>query len=171
MALPASLYANIPQRGPQLVPAPATKPIAHERKAAAAPERERELRVKQKIDQADRVLDRLEARSAQLAAEINRLQARKAHTTGRRDRVESRILSEMTAAGLERAAGNSARWTAKPNAQSLVVDDESLIPAEYLRETLASAADKIAIKAALARDPDLTIAGCHLEQSVSLVRK
>jgi hypothetical protein len=77
----------------------------------------------------------------------------------------------MAAARLDKAAGLRVTFSTRANPLSLVIDDEAAVPAKWLRETQLSAPDKLAIKAALAADPDLEIAGVHLEQGVSLVRK
>lgn len=50
-----------------------------------------------------------------------------------------------------------------------MIDDETKIPAEYMRETTVTEPDKLAIKAALTAGEE--IAGVRLEQGVSLIRK
>jgi hypothetical protein len=163
---------------PTRADAPAPKPIGPQRTgpqrtAAAAAGHEQESQLKRIIDRVDVLLDRLDAQEAALAAEIKRLEARKDHIGRRRDRIEARVLKAMSAHRMGRALGNIADWTAKPNAESLMVDDERAIPSEWMRQPKPGKAqpDKVAIKVALAADPDLVIAGCHLEQSVSLQRK
>jgi len=146
------------------------KPTAIGRKTEANEQREAETRLKRKIDQAHRVLCKLEARAQRLALQMKELQKRKGATDSRAARIEDRILREMGDAGLEKSAGLRITFSARPSGNpALVVDDDKLIPAEYIKETLVSAVDKLAIKAALARGED--IAGVRLTQSVSLVRK
>ena len=181
MALPAGKYANL-----HLVPAPpaapAAKPTATARQAAAARARDAELRLKEKIDQADAILERLEARGVAYGILIRGLQQRKARTLARLERIEDRILREMTKANLEKACGIRATFSARANAASLLVDHDDLIPAEFLRTIPASdAPDKVAMKAFLQKraaetDADYEertaalAAAVHLEQSVSLIR-
>lgn len=181
MAIPASAYANL-----HLVPPPAAKPAKptpSARQQAAARERDAELRIKEKIDQANGILDRLEDRGIQLGIAIKALQQRKALVAKRIERIEDRALEEMSKANLDKAYGIRHTFTAKPNAASLLVDHDDLIPAEFLRTIPATdAPDKVAMKAFLQRRQDeddaafeqrtaALAAAVHLEQSVSLLRK
>lgn len=162
MASPAA-YGNL-----QLVRP--VKPTMATRKAEANAERNAETRLKRKVEQAHAVLNRLESRSKEWAFQIKELQKRKQAVDLRAERIEDRILQEMGDAGLEKLAGLRITFTARPSGNpALVVDNEMLIPSEYVRETLVSAPDKVAIKAALARHWD--VPGVHLEQKISLVRK
>ncbi len=147
-----------------------TKPTKAARKAEANAEREAEIRIKRKVEQAHGVLCRLEARSKRLALQMKELQQRKQAADSRAERIEDRILREMGEAGLQKLAGLRITFTARPSGNpALFIDDESLIPGEYIKETLVSAVDKLAIKAALARHEE--IEGVRLTQKVSLVRK
>jgi hypothetical protein len=163
MAIPASAYANL-----ALVPKPAakaTKPRAPE----VAAKRDAELHLKRKLEQANTILNRLEARLEAKASAIRCLQKSKNMTAARIERIEDRFLNGMIAARVEKLSGLTTVFTTRQNAASLMIDDDSLIPDQYIRETLTSAPDKVAIKAALARDEE--VPGCHLEVSVSLIRK
>jgi hypothetical protein len=161
MSLPASAYAIVPNPPPQ-------RASAVQRKAAAREEHSREARLKCKIDQASRVLDRIDRQAAALAAQMNALAVRKAALTRRTERIEDRVLSEMLANRLEKVSGNRVTFTARAAAAALVVDNESLVPSEFLREKLVSSVDKIAIKLALAKGAD--VPGVSLAQKVSLIR-
>ncbi len=156
-------YANL-----RLVP-PAAKPTAAQLKRDAHAQRTAETSVKQKVEQAHSVLCRLEARSACLALRIKELQRRKGAAERRDERIEDGVLAIMSADDLERLDGLRVAFTMRAATPALIVDDEALIPPEYLRETLVSAPDKHAIKAALSRGA--AIAGVHLAQKVSLLRK
>lgn len=161
MPFPARAYANVVNE--RLRPVKAPTPIS------INAEREKELRTKRKIDQAAGVLDRIDARTKQLQAQIKLLQRRKNALDARCERIEDRILTEMMDSGLKQATGLQRTFTQRPAPESLVVDDETLIPAEYLRESVLSAPDKVAIKQALAQGAE--IGGVHLQQKISLVRK
>ena len=165
MPLPVTAYSNL-----SLV-RPTPKRTAATVKASANAERNAEDRLRRKIEQANRVLDRLAAREKLLAGRIKTLQGRRAVNYRRTERIEDRILTEMIEAGLKSCSGLRCSMTARPAPAALVVDDESLIPSEYKPEKTVVSVDKMAIKAALARDGELVIEGCHLEQKVSLIRK
>lgn len=180
MPIPASAYANVLH----LVPPPATrKPSTAARKAAADPAREAELRLKRKIDQVNGMLDRLEARGIAQGIALKAIQKRKAATLARIERLEDAILSEMSKAGIDKAAGIRYTFTSKPNPASLLVDHDELIPAVFLRTIPASdLPDKVAMKAFLQKregetDADYEertaalSAAVHLEQTVTLLRK
>jgi hypothetical protein len=49
------------------------------------------------------------------------------------------------------------------------VDDQKLIPPAFLRTKTTSEADKVAIKVAIERGEE--IAGVHMVQTISLIRK
>jgi hypothetical protein len=150
-------------------------------KAAADPERDAELLLKRKIDQANAVLDRLEAREAaytadseRITAELERIAARQAFTQARRERLEERILRAMSAADLSHAAGIQRELWARPaGVKKLIVDSPAKIPAQWMRTPKPAKAqpDKLGMKAALEADPDLAIAGVRLVQTVTLIRK
>ncbi len=163
MALPVTAYANL------ALVRPTPKRTAAGAKAAAHSERDREARLKTKIEQADRVLDRLAAREKALAERIKALQSSRAVNYRRTERIEDRILTEMTEAGLKTCSGLRCTMSARPAPAALVVDDESLIPPEFVSERLVTSVDKVAVKLALAKGAE--IGGVHLTQKVSLIRK
>jgi Siphovirus Gp157 len=163
MPLPANLYAV-----PDVAPPQRKLSLAAKRERAKAGQ-EKELRLKRKCDQADRVLSKIETRCASLAQQIKILHKRKAFLEARAAKIEDRCLEEMSAAGLEKICGMRIALIARPAPAALVVDDESLIPIGYIREKLVSSVDKVAIKSDLAKGVE--VAGVHLEQKVSLLRK
>jgi phage-related minor tail protein len=177
--IPASAYANLALVPPRT----AAKTTTHARQLEAVAERDRELLLKRKIDQANHVLDRLEARSLAFKRQIAALQKRKNRAEARHERIEDRIIGDMLDARLDKACGLHATFTTRPNAASLMIDHDELIPPEFLRHIPASEEpDKVALKAALAKRADETpeaykertaplFAAVHLEQSVSLIRK
>jgi hypothetical protein len=180
MPIPASAYANVLHLVP---PAALKKPTAPARQAAAELAREAELRLKRKIDQANRVLDRLEARGIEQGIALKALQKRKAATLARIERIEDRALAEMSKASLDKASGIRYTFEARQNAASLLVDHDELVPKEFRRTIPESdAPDKVAMKAFLQKrtgetDADYEertaalSAAVHLEQTVSLIRK
>jgi hypothetical protein len=162
-----SLYANLAVVQPMLKTAVA-------RRAAAVSEASAEARLKRKVEQANTVLNELEKREAAFGAQIKELQRRKNALAGRIEKIEDRALTLMQDAGLATVAGIRCSFRAQPAAPSLVVDDQSLIPAEYLRQpkTPPPEPDKLAIKAALAKNDELDPAawGVRLSSKISLIR-
>lgn len=184
MPIPASAYANVLHLVPKVVPPPAApkKPTAIARLAAADVAREAELRLKHKIDQANGILDRLEARGIAQGIELKAIQKRKAATLARIERIEDRVLAEMSKAQLDTASGIRYTFTARGNPASLIIDDLKLIPAIFISTTEETSPDKVAMKNFLLRQKNETDAdyeertaalsqAVHLEQTVSLLRK
>lgn len=165
------------------IPITAPRRPATALRTEAVAERERELRLKRDIDRVANAIDRAEQRAARFAAEIKRLQRRQQIQLQRAEHLETEVMKRMEAARLTKLTGCERTLTLRPNALSLVVLDESLIPQAYFREVPASkAADKTLIKAILARAAAPTaseqeiaaaaaIKGVKLMQTVSLIRK
>ncbi len=148
---------------------PVSMPVRRREIAEIRTEKLAECKTKKAIDRASALLDRLQARQAGLSKQIGALQKRKALACARIERIEDQALKAMRKAGLDKADGFHVTFTARPAPKAVQVDDESLIPAQYMRSKDVSAPDKAAIKAALERD--IEIAGVRLTQKISLVRK
>lgn len=152
---------------PNVVPFP--RPTGLLRKRQAARDRVSELETLRVVDRAADVLDRLEERASTISKRIAQLQRTKKLAEERAERIEERILAEMSDRGLKEVHGLRRGFIAKANPAKLVVENESLIPREYIRVKTIREPMKDAIKAALAQGDD--IAGVHLVQGVSLQRK
>jgi Siphovirus Gp157 len=165
MPLPKHLFSNLAVARPACV-----TPIRAEVKA----ERDREAVLRTKIDRVHRLLSALEARAAACDLAIKQAQARKKAACARAERIEDRVLLLMQDAGLKEVAGRHVTLMSREaGVPKLIVDNEALIPSEYMRQPKPPkpAPDALAIKAALDSDPDLMIPGVHLAQTVSLIRK
>jgi Siphovirus Gp157 len=164
------LYAVVSRRA--AAPAPATEEFRRrklaEYKEIASAEASAERKAKHAVDRAAALLDRLEARSADLAKQIAALQKRKRLADTRAERIEDRVLRHLSKARLDRIDGFSRGFKTRLAPAALSVTDESLIPATYVRESVVTAVDKVAVKAALARGEE--ISGVALTQKVSLLR-
>jgi hypothetical protein len=158
--IPIHKYANVPAYTPVAKPAPAPAPKA---------EREREQRQARKIDQANDVLNALNALSARISVRIRELQRRKAAVEARYERIEDRIISEMQDNGYEKCHGVRIEFALRNAPAALKVTDESLIPDDFKRESLIVSVDKTAVKKALVNGAEID--GCELTQKVTLVRK
>ncbi len=180
--LPAAKFANVIALGTAEPPAAPRKPLIAV-KSEARVQHDAEARLKRKIEQANRVLDALAARESQLSARIGQLSQRKDAALARAQRLEDRILAEMSAAGLAKATGLRTTFAARPCPLALEVKDAKLIPAQYFHtpKPPKPEPDKNAIKAVLARAecPSSTpeelaaaaaIGGVRLTQKVALVR-
>ena len=169
------MYSNAAFANIALVAPSALKRSAADRKLDAVSGRQSETRLKQKVDQANTILDRLEARSAELAQLIKALQKRKAATAAKSERLEDAILTMMDSAGIKTITGLRCSMSSRPSAEALEIQDESLIPRIYFNtpKTPPATPDKVAIKKALGQSEDLDPAvwGCKLTSKVSLIRK
>jgi transposase len=128
-----------------------------------------EAKVKRAIDRTAYLLDRLEARVSSCDEQIKHLKARKEAAYQRIERIEEQTLTLMEEAGLEKLTGNNVTFLMRANAPSLVVEDQSQIPSEYIRTKSTTEPNKVAIKVALERGVE--ISGVRLVQSISLIRK
>ena len=126
-----------------------------------------ELRTKKAVDRADAVLAKLEARAEAYTKQIAALQKCKAHALARAERLEQAIVQHMQQAKLSKVDGFEVVLMSKNAPPALIVDDETLVPTQYIRTT--EAVDKTAIKAALARG--VQVPGVRLEQGTVLQRK
>lgn len=108
------------------------------------------------------------------ALEKKQLDARQKIAARRTEAIENRVIELMQAAGLDKLTGMTVTLTVRTNAPSLVVDDLAKIP-RFLRTKTVTEADKTAIKVELQRleraGSEEEVAGCHLSQSLSLLRK
>jgi hypothetical protein len=168
MPLPAAAYCNI-----ALFPSAPKGGAA--RKAGAAGRNDQEAQIKRNVERANALLDKLEARQAEFAAELKRLQKRKNATAARIERIEDEILTYMDEQGVELLTGIRCTMRSQPAAAALEILDETKIPKEYFRQPPAppNAPDKVAIKAALAKLPDMNPDdwGVKLKSKISLIRK
>jgi hypothetical protein len=166
MSLPASLYA-IPQRATHVAPPPAVRGRHIEQ---IRTEKMQELRAKKAIDRACALLTRLEARQAQIDAEIAMLQRRKRRAVERFERIGDAVIAELEGAGLQRADGFSTFVGISPSPSAVNVFDAGLLPEAFWRQpkSPAKTPDKIAIKRAL--DNRELVPGAKLEQGVTLRR-
>ena len=76
-------------------------------------------------------------------------------------------LQEAEMKKVETKLGN---MTVRKNPVSIVIDDESLIDADYKQEVVTIKIDKKAIKEDITKN-GVVVNGCHLEQSTSLIIK
>lgn len=164
MAFPAAVYA---------IPARATVTTRDNVVPFRRPENTPELRTKRAIDRTHKILDRLDARIEDYNFQIAAFERGKKILAARKQRIEEETLRRMSAAQVEHLDGLVHQFDSVPCPAAVAVDDEKLIPAEYIRPPKPGkpAPDKVAIKVALERDKDLIIPGVHLTQGVRLARK
>jgi hypothetical protein len=159
--LDAKLYAVVAPEAPTPISKRTRKP---------KPVSDEDIKLKRAIDRAVSVLDRLEARSKEVAREAKALTARRASLDKRYARIEDTIIALMDGASMSFAPGVHRTLTLKPNPVSVVIEDESKLPVEYMRTVPEfQAPDKIAIRQAI--EAETVVDGAHLAQTMKLVRK
>ena len=153
---PIEKYANVP---------------VHPARPAALKmhDRAQEQKTTRKVDQAARVLASYEKRSENFAELIKALQARKAQVDKKAAQFEEAVIAHMQAAGFDQIHGRTAQFELRPAPLAVAVLDAKKIPDQYIRTTINTAPDKVAIKTALIKGED--VPGCGLSQKVSLIRK
>lgn len=104
--------------------------------------------------------------SKDIDEEIKRLQALKKHTDGQAKRVKDYLQEACERTGTVSLKGIYANITLKTNPPKTVIDDESLIPEEYITVKVERKPDLNAIKEAIKSGKE--IAGAHLEQDKTL---
>lgn len=102
--------------------------------------------------------------SKDIDEEIKRLQALKAHTENQQKKVEYYLTEACNKAGIESIKGIYANISFKTNPPKVVFDDESLIPEEYITETVKveKSISKTKIKEAI--QSGIEVAGARLVQ-------
>ncbi len=125
---------------------------------------------REKVDRTAGVLAQLEADAAAAAAECARLADRRKRFERHAARLADYVLAALSASNLNELRGNTATLTRRANPVSVVVDDPTAVPAEFLRvpDPPPPSPDKAAIKAALKAGGD--VSGCRLIQAQRLVR-
>ncbi len=101
---------------------------------------------------------------AQIKAELDRLSALKKRVEREKKRVEDYLTQACEMTGTESIRGVYANISFRTNPPKVVFDDESLIPEEYITETvkIEKSISKTKIKEAI--QSGIEVAGAHLEQ-------
>lgn len=129
---------------------------------------------RQKVDRCSLVVGMFEHLEASAIAERERLDRRVKYYERQRERLETYVLAVLEASKLDRIEGETSTLQRKKNPAKVVIDDESLVPGEFLRlpkipPPPPAAPDKKAIAAALKADP-ASCPGARLVPSFRLVR-
>ncbi len=99
--------------------------------------------------------------SAEIDTEIKRLQALKKHVDGEEKRVRVYLSDALQKVGIESIKGVYANISFKNNPPKTIVDDESLIPEEYITVKVERKPNLTAIKEAIKSGKE--VQGAHLE--------
>lgn len=99
--------------------------------------------------------------------EIKRLQELKKQKKNKYENLKKMLKDNMEVLGVKKMETNLGNFTVRNNQGSLIVDDETLVPASYKEEVVTVKIDKNAIKNAIKEG--LEIEGCHVEISTSLI--
>ncbi len=101
-------------------------------------------------------------------AEITRLQDRKRAIVNRQESMKEYLRENMDAAGIKKITHPLFSISCSPGREIAVIDDEKMIPDDFMRVKTECAPDKAAIVAALKEGKD--VPGVHLERAKSSIR-
>lgn len=123
-----------------------------------------------KIDRTCGVLAAFEAAAFAAQNEIDRLDKRKAHFIRQHDRLEAYALAALQLANSKTLEGHTSKLSARLNPPSVVIDDATRIPAEFMRTPAQPppTPDKTKIKNAIKAKTD--VPGARLATSYRLER-
>lgn len=125
--------------------------------------------LEEKVTNTAKVIQNMRAEAKAIREAMADMSARAAATDKRADSLESYLLANMQLADMPKV---KSPWfiVSLKTSQRTIIDDESLIPADYLREIPAvadsTAPDKALIKKSLA--DGYAIPGAHVEQHVTV---
>lgn len=122
-----------------------------------------------KADNIARIMAQLTATEEAIKAEVKRLSERAAIIGKQRESLKGYLFASMEAAKRDKFKTAFYNFTIRNNPASVQIVDESLIPAEYIREIVERKTDKKAIAEAIKSGSE--VAGCTLVQSRTLVIK
>jgi restriction endonuclease S subunit len=125
--------------------------------------------IEEKADNISRIMNELQATEEAIKAEVERLVGRSAIIKKQRESLKRYLQSAMESVGKDKFKTSFYSYTIKNNPPSVQIVDESLIPAEYIREKVERSPDKKAIAELLKANQE--VAGCVLQQSKTLVIK
>ncbi len=169
MALPATAYAIPATVQPARIAVQPIRSTSAARQKEAQIEHDAETERRRTVDQVNRVLDRCEARAELMTAGIAALQKRKKFILARYARIEARAVRELDAAGLKKVVGVTTTLEQRAaGVPALIVDDQALIPKQYIKTETVESVLNAALKAALVANE--RIDGAHLAYAISLIR-
>lgn len=112
----------------------------------------------------------LEAMAANIKAAEQDMAARRKAIESRAASVKKYLLDNMQLSGIKKIDSPHFCISLRSNPPSVVIDDESVIPAYYMREiSVQYAPDKALIKQAIGDGYE--VPGCHIERTVGIVIK
>lgn len=141
-----------------------------ESEGAITPEIEEALSVKEielpeKVDNYSFVQARLDMAVAMYKEQAKKYAQAAKYLENAQERLEERLKFGMTTLGVSELNGNTVRYTLKPTAGSLVIDDEEAIPLAFKTEVSVTTIDKATLKTALKTEQ---IPGAHIEPGLTL---
>jgi hypothetical protein len=154
---------------PSVVPITKAKLTALDKRREAALESQRQGEYKASIDDRAAVLDSLDRDVFGIDEEMRLLRERKQRKLSEIETLENTLLEEMHSLKAQKLVGNERTLLMRANPPRLIIEDETAIPKDYLREKVLIEPDKNSIKAALSLGEE--IAGVKLVQTMSLLRK
>lgn len=125
--------------------------------------------IEEKLQGYEMVARTIEMPISAIDAEIARLQALRKSRLERADLLRTRMLGAMQAMGIERISCPLFEIKRQTNPASVVIFEEALIPAGFVKTKTTESIDKAAIKAAIKAGED--VPGAKLESTERLVVK
>lgn len=127
--------------------------------------------IQQKIESYAFIIRNMEALPDAIKAEEKRLAERRKAIEKRVDNIKHWLFVNMQACGITKIESPVFTVALQNNPSSVIIDDEALIPADYLRvpEVPPPSPDKALIKQAI--NDGLEVPGAHLQSSQRLVIK
>lgn len=108
----------------------------------------------------------LEASAAAIREAEKQMAARRQFIEARAKRMREYLLSNMQAAGISKIESPWFALAIRNNPESVAIDDENALPADYVRVNEVRSADKAAIKDAIKAGKD--VPGCRLVRTQRL---
>ena len=127
---------------------------------------ELDLSIPSKVDSYRYIMDRLEAEEEYFSAKANEYHAATKVLANARLRIKDQLKHQMQEQGLEVLCGNDYQFKLSKTKGSVLVNNEDLIPKEYIKEVLTRTVDKVSLAQDLKEG--MVIPGVSLSESVSL---
>lgn len=121
--------------------------------------------IKEKANSIGQVLNTFAAEAAVYDAEIKRLKAKKDAAENKADRLKDYLSYTLKTMEIDKLECDLFKFSFK-GSKSLIVDDEKLIPEEFVTKQEVIKVDKKALKKAI--DANGEIPGCHIHEKKNL---
>lgn len=125
----------------------------------------KDIELPEKVDSYSIVMDRFDALEKFYKERADFFSQIAKRCKGVRERLKDNLKREMRNLNMTEIKGNEMRFVLSKTKPALVLEDETLIPRDYIKQVYVESIDKDRLKEDLAFGP---IPGAHLEESYSL---